>query len=359
MTKLYNNKVNILKALAILVVVSGHLEFSIIPMFPPYSFQVILFFFIAGMLYKEKYTFVEFVKRRIKSLLVPYFLYSFVYLGITEFITPITGKFWGLPVTLKNELLMPFLTGHHLDLISPLWFVPCLFITLVIYKILFSIKINDNIKLFIYFLLSLLAIKLQSFSENIYLLWILRTMFALFFVHLGFLYNKNKWEEKYNIFSFKILSLVLVFQSLLWLTNQDYNPLDGIGLHFLLVWGKYNNWIAPILTSLTGIWMCLFIVEMTYCKVKDWVFLNKIGQNTYHIMANHLLVFNIITYSLLAFKGIDFSIKNNVDIYWFYNPIKTTYFYFVFGIIVTTYFGEFLKYIKKVPKMMKLKLKPD
>ena len=126
MNNIYNNKINILKALAILVVVSGHLEFSIIPMFPPYSFQVILFFFIAGMLYKENYTFFEFVYRRIKSLLFPYFLYSFLYLGITILITPIIGKFWGLPITLKNELLMPFLTGHHLDLISPLWFVPCL-----------------------------------------------------------------------------------------------------------------------------------------------------------------------------------------------------------------------------------------
>lgn len=346
MNNIYNNKINILKALAILVVVSGHLEFSIIPMFPPYSFQVILFFFIAGMLYKENYTFFEFVYRRIKSLLFPYFLYSFLYLGITILITPIIGKFWGLPITLKNELLMPFLTGHHLDLISPLWFVPCLFITLVVYKILFCIKIKEFLRLFLYLLISLLAIKLQRFSENIYLLWILRTMFALFFVHLGFLYNKNKWEEKYNIFSFKILGSVLVIQSLLWLTNQDYSPLDGIGLHFLLVLGKYNNWIVPILTSLTGIWICLFIVEMLYDNVKNWTFLNKVGQNTYHIMANHLLVFNIITYSILAYKGIDFSVKNNVDIYWFYNPIKTTYFYFVIGIIATVYLGELIKYIK-------------
>ncbi len=194
MNNIYNNKINILKALAILVVVSGHLEFSIIPMFPPYSFQVILFFFIAGMLYKENYTFFEFVYRRIKSLLFPYFLYSFLYLGITILITPIIGKFWGLPITLKNELLMPFLTGHHLDLISPLWFVPCLFITLVVYKILFCIKIKEFLRLFLYLLISLLAIKLQRFSENIYLLWILRTMFALFFVHLGFLYNKNKFK---------------------------------------------------------------------------------------------------------------------------------------------------------------------
>lgn len=52
-------------------------------------------------------------------------------------------------------------------------------------------------------------------------------------------------------------------------------------------------------------------------------------------------------YSFLAIKGIDFSIKNNADIYWFYFPLKTTYFYFVFGIITTTYMGEFFKFIKK------------
>ena len=75
--------------------------------------------------------------------------------------------------------------------------------------------------------------------------------------------------------------------------------------------------------------------------------MQKIGQNTYHIMANHLLVFNIITYLFLYFKGIPFDVKNNADIYWFYNPIKTTYFYFVTGIILTTYFGEFLKFLKR------------
>ena len=56
-----NNKINILKALAILIVVSGHLEFSLIPMFPPYSFQIVLFFFIAGMLFKPEYGFVEYL----------------------------------------------------------------------------------------------------------------------------------------------------------------------------------------------------------------------------------------------------------------------------------------------------------
>ncbi len=350
MEKVFNNKINVLKALAILIVVSGHLEFSLIPMFPPYSFQVMLFFFLAGMVFNPKYGFFEFLKRRAKSLLLPYFLYAGVYLLITAAVAPFVGKFWGMPVTFENEFLMPFLTGHQLDLISPLWFVPCLFITLLIYKVFSGVfesaKAPKPLVAGFYLLLALGAIQLQWYSENINVLWLLRSMFALFFIHLGYLY-KNEIEGKINIFSYKILGFVLILQSLLWLTNKDFSPLDGIGLHFLLVWGQYNNWIVPVLTSITGIWMSLFIVEILYEKVKDWAFLQKIGQNTYHIMANHLLVFNIITYLFLAFKGISFDVKNNSDIYWFYFPLKTTYFYFIAGIIVTTYLGEFLKFAKK------------
>lgn len=345
MNNVFSNKVNLLKALAILIVVSGHLEFSLIPMFPPYSFQVMLFFFIAGILYNPKYSFVEYFKRRFKSLLIPYFLYAFVYLIITSVSAPFIGKFWGMKINLYNELIVPFLTGHQLDLISPLWFVPCLFITLMIYKLFSYIKVSDNLKLFVYFILALLSIHFQNIAQNINYLWIFRTMFALFFVHIGYLY-KNKIQDNINIFTSKIFCFVLIFQSLIWLTNQDFNPMDGIGLHFLLVWGQYNNWIVPILTSLTGIWMSLFIIELLYEKIKNWTFLTKIGQNTYHIMANHLLVFNIITYLILFFKGIDFSIKNNSDIYWFYCPIKSTYFYFIIGIIITTMIGEGLKFLK-------------
>ena len=41
---MFDNRVNVLKALAILLVVSGHLEFSLLGMFTPYSFQLALFF---------------------------------------------------------------------------------------------------------------------------------------------------------------------------------------------------------------------------------------------------------------------------------------------------------------------------
>ena len=104
MDKVFCEKINLLKALAILLVVSGHLEFSLFGMFPPYSFQLALFFFISGILFKEKYinNIKEYFVKRIKSLLVPYFAYETVYLGITYIVYKYSGTFLGDTVSLKS-----------------------------------------------------------------------------------------------------------------------------------------------------------------------------------------------------------------------------------------------------------------
>lgn len=351
MTKVFNNKINLLKALAILIVVSGHLEFSLIPMFPPYSFQIVLFFFIAGMLFNEKYSFGEYINKRIKSLLIPYFVYECVYIVITILMVPVVGKFWGMPVSIKNEILMPFITGHQLDLIAPLWFVPQLFISLILYYVLNKffnrIRFPYLVRFIFFVILALMAIQLGRFADNIYILPVIRTLFSFLFIFAG-VYYKAEVENKKNIFTPLVFGFVIFLQAILWLTNMDYTPIDGIGLSYILVWGEFDNWIVPILTSFTGIWISLFIVEIFYNYIKDWSFINKIGQNTYHIMANHILIFDLITYFLLYIKGIPFDIKNNADVYWFYSPLKFTYLYFVIGIFVTTYIGEFIKFVKRI-----------
>ncbi len=102
-----------------------------------------------------------------------------------------------MPVTLKNELIMPFLTGHQLDLISPLWFVPQLFTSLIIYKI-----IHKHLNIFWYFIFALIAIQLGKFADNLWILYLLRTMFSLMFIEAGYLY-KTKIENKINIFHFR------------------------------------------------------------------------------------------------------------------------------------------------------------
>lgn len=348
---MFNNKINFLKAFAIMIIVSGHLEFSIIPMFPPYSFHLALFFFISGYLFKEEYlqNIFGFIKKKIKNLLVPYYLYTFFYLTVTVIIAKLTGKFWGMPVTLKNYLITPFVNGHQLDLSCPLWFVTQLFMTMICFLFVFKAlkKINGNkiFNLCMFLIPAIISIPLSAFRENDLILVVVRTLFSMFFVYLGFLYKSNI-EGKFNIFSTKILFAVIAVQSLLWLTNKDYMPADGIGLSYILVWGEFDDFLIPILTSLTGIWITLYITEIIYPYLKDNKFIFSMGQNTYHIMANHLFIMYLITIGLMKIKGIPIEIKNMHDIYWFVSPLKTTYFYFITTMFISTYIGVELKNIK-------------
>ncbi len=350
MDKVFSNKVNLLKALAIILVVSGHLEFSLFGMFPPYSFQLALFFFISGMLFKEKYIndIKTYFHKRIKSLLIPYFCYELAYLVITYFLYKHSGVFLGDKISLKSFFVTPFINGHQLLLCAPLWFVPQLFLTLCTFVLLmkFLNKTPDKwFKLGIFTVMGFGAIPLFKFLGNSTgSLILMKLMFSLFFVYIGYFYTKYI-KDNINIFLPKYLGVILVFQSVMWLFNRDFSPEHGIGLSYVLVWGRFDDQlIVPVLTALTGIWFSLFFIEVTYNYFKDIKLLKDIGNNTYHIMANHVLVMFLITILLCHFNHVHIDFSND-KIYTIFNPVQTTYLYFVVVVWITTYLGNIQKYI--------------
>lgn len=354
MNNVHFNEVNILKALAIMLVVSGHLEFSLLGMFPPYSFQLALFFFISGYLFKDKYltNIAEFMDKRIKSLLVPYFWYNLFYLCVTLLIAKLTGKLWGMPITFKNFFITPFLNGHQFDLSCPLWFVTQLFMTMTVFLFLMRTlkKCKDNkiFHLVFFTIIGCLAIPLSKLTAvTPFTLVVIRTMMSLFFVYLGYFYA-HYIKDNYNIFTPKWAGAMISLQAILWLFNRDFDPVHGIGLSYVLVWARFDQQlIVPIFTSITGIWASLFVVKLLYPYLKDIKFLQDIGNVTYHIMANHLLVMYIITAILLKINGIPMSERLNHNIYWIYDPVQTTYLYFVLTMVITTYIGILQKKAKQ------------
>lgn len=337
-----------------MLVVSGHLEFSLLGMFTPYSFQLALFFFISGYLFKDKYltNIAEFMDKRIKSLLVPYFWYNLFYLCVTLLIAKLTGKLWGMPITFKNFFITPFLNGHQFDLSCPLWFVTQLFMTMTVFLFLMRTlkKCKDNkISHLVFFtIIGCLAIPLSKLTAvTPFTLVVIRTMMSLFFVYLGYFYA-HYIKDNYNIFTPKWAGAMISLQAILWLFNRDFDPVHGIGLSYVLVWARFDQQlIVPIFTSITGIWASLFVVKLLYPYLKDIKFLQDMGNVTYHIMANHLLVMYIITAILLKINGIPMSERLNHNIYWIYDPVQTTYLYFVLTMVITTYIGILQKKAKQ------------
>lgn len=354
MEDVLDNKINILKALAIMLVVSGHLGLSIIPFFPTYSFHIALFFFISGYLFKDKHIseIPRYIKAKAKRLLVPYFGYIVAYLGITLMVYKLTGIYYGRPISIINFITSPFVEGNQFYFLTTLWFIAQLFISLSVFILIFKClkKLWDNkyFHLILFLILAILAIKISIYRANPTILVLLRTLLSMFFIYLGYFY-KNFVEEKYNIFNSKWFGAIIILESILWFFNKSTEPRAGIaiGLDYLFSCGFFNNNVVPIITSITGIWASLFIVNIFYPYINDNKFIQQVGKNTYHIMANHLFIIYLLSNFFLWIKGLPISMRSYYSLFWVYSPSKTSYFYFIVVLIISTYIGVAISSINK------------
>ncbi|MBQ6895702.1 MAG: acyltransferase [Oscillospiraceae bacterium] len=95
-------------------------------------FCVQLFFFLSGMFAAvEKYSLKEYIIRQAKSLLLPYAVFSAVNLAFHLCFNP------HLPLNeIKNIIIGIILARRNYMLVAAMWFLPCLFLVSVMYKLL-------------------------------------------------------------------------------------------------------------------------------------------------------------------------------------------------------------------------------
>ena len=124
--------IDVLKGIGIILVVIGHVYSGTTIYNWLYSFHMPLFFLAAGLVYKEKPILID-LKRRIQAVIVPYFsfgLFVLIYWYLVErrFRTSETGFI---------DSLLGLLSGQYskLDFNVHLWFLPCFFITVVLFNV--------------------------------------------------------------------------------------------------------------------------------------------------------------------------------------------------------------------------------
>lgn len=130
--KRYNMTFCILSALAIVMVVAGHVGYNIMTvgdLFPYYSFHIPLFMFISGYFYRESEEEhpLLYIKKKVRRLLAPYLIWNLVY-GLTAWALRGCGFQMGEGVSLKTLLVDPFLHGYQYIYNYAAWFVPTLFL---------------------------------------------------------------------------------------------------------------------------------------------------------------------------------------------------------------------------------------
>ena len=271
---------DILKGIGIILVVLGHILQNGIGSII-YLFHMPFFFFLsgAGLGYSKKQNVIG-VKGYLRSLMVPYFvfsLFSFLYWYFIENRfrpTNITPLFRGFVGTwdVKDQEFCNIFTAYSAEKAFEynivLWFLPCLFCTLILYK---TIKCYlPQYTSMIVILFSIVGFVLHTRIPL--LIWCADlALVALAFVWLGDItYKKIKNVHPIVLGGSVLLSIYII---------ASYNPSVDMRLHHFPEWWQF--YIVAITMTVLIIRIAPFLLPYE-CGVLKWI-----GKNSLVIMCMH------------------------------------------------------------------------
>lgn len=270
------NWIDYAKGIGIILVILGHSIFPEVLKIWICSFHMPLFFMLSGFTFNiEKYNdFKTFIKRKFKTLIIPYFIFSAVnWLWIVarnrRDLSLIFKKFLGILVQVRNT-----------DFGPGLWFVPCLFLSELLLYVL--VKYLDKRILTIASIVLITGGIAYARFINVNLPWGIDVVpISASFICFGYLI-KNKTDK---ILNYKFMPIYLVANIIFCYLNFKILG-ESVGM-----WSSvYGNEIYYILASVFG---SLFIYSI--CKlISNINFLLYIGQNSITYYCLHVIVIGIV-----------------------------------------------------------------
>jgi fucose 4-O-acetylase-like acetyltransferase len=204
------------KGIAIVIVVAGHiLDLKVAKYI--FWFHMPLFFFISGYLYKEKYDYLPFFKKKFLHLIVPYISFIILF-SLPIYATYISDIWQNKQLDSLYQLLLfilkqlyggKILTGNF----SVFWFITCLFFTQQLYNFLYT-KFGSDKWLINIIMLNTYCLAMVDywFFQNIRFPWNIDVvLMALPFYWLGHIASQNPTIFNYKkLISISGITLILV-----------------------------------------------------------------------------------------------------------------------------------------------------
>lgn len=293
-----NETFDIIKGIAIILVVIGHSGCPTYLRDFIYLFHMPIFYFISGYFFlKKEINIKQYILRKIKSLYKPFVLYELIFLclwGVFFNLHIINGNITSTVFFTKFINIFLFKTSVPL---LPFWFLRSLFIINIIflfqYIIIQKIKSNKFTLLVISFILFFIG---SYFCiNNIHFpLEIQRECILLLFFTLGFYYKINPISipPKYILASLSILIICAFFTKIDLAYSLIYNPIILLvcsisGIIFLIYCSKtivhFNNNLA-------------IVIKQILCTC---------GKNSMIIFALHFLSFKTVSLIIIAIYNLN------------------------------------------------------
>lgn len=278
------------KGIGILLVMLGHCYLDAKFIFWFYSFHMALFFFLSGITFFVKGNYISFLKKKVKSLLIPYFFF----MVITMFCNGVLAASHGISYNVGKVLLSYIIQKRY----TLLWFIACLFIAeQIMYLLTKAQKKNKKNSFWIFASAGgALLFFVYRYVVGIDLPWnIDLAVLATAFMCLG----KYFASLDVKITNTKLICIVL---GAIWLISSYMNY-----SHFGKVdWFSFGNPVIFMIASITG---TLFTISL--CKSISNNMLTKLGENSLVFYGLHRIVIDnlFVVYGKL---GIDFQ-NNQVE----------------------------------------------
>ncbi|MCM1309660.1 MAG: acyltransferase family protein [Bacteroides sp.] len=277
--------VDVLKGLAIIFVVLGHLPGDPYIKQWIYSFHMPLFFMASGIFISSalKYQFTEFACKRFNRLMIPYYFYGFL------LCIPFYIFIDYLRVHLEGEVATYDILGHIIGqlfairqlivgdtyITCHIWFLPCLFSALII--ICRCLKFTNYKKILLICVLTLIGVGMNFWGVGMAIPFCIdMALIALPFILLGTLCLKH---------SDKITALLaiafLIVGSAIGICNGTTDMYAGQLGHSVIAF-----FISAITLSVFFIWLSIKLTA--FKSTKPIKFLEKCGRNSLLIYILHL-----------------------------------------------------------------------
>lgn len=281
--------ISIYKGILIILMVLGHTT-TIFGKYI-YTFHIAAFFMISGYLFKDSTeNFLSYLKRKFKSLMMPYFAYVLALTVIAMLFSSIFDCFYQNQIDASNL----YLFAKHfstVDLAGALWFLPVLFFTEIGYKLLFELlkskkKLNGNINIVAFVICFIIAIWGYTYYNNSEILpyFLDLVMISLVLFSLGNLFKKIE----YKITSF-VSHIVFCVSCLgIYIYSSKYWQFINFPTR------SFPNIIVLLLLSFFGFFIVSYISKLLSKSPINCNVLCYIGNHTMAILGLHFLGFRIL-----------------------------------------------------------------
>lgn len=270
---------DIAKAIGIILVLIGHISRNEIISKVIYSFHMPFFFIISGFLYERR----ENLKKKIKSILIPYFIFSFIsyiyWLLIERNIRGSNGN----ELSLLLNIFLARAGDENYIFNVVMWFLPCLLMTQLIYFFMDKNIKNNCMKSIIIFFISLIGYALSKIKMFRLPFTLDVVCIALLFYFLGHCLKivETKLEiTKYIKKSTKHSTLFILISIFLFVSVFLLVSINGTTNMNNM---EYNSYILSIITACLGS-LAIIIISVIIEKNS---FLEFVGKNTLVIMCIH------------------------------------------------------------------------